>query len=635
MAPVLRSNGAVSTTASPTTAHHDDGGDGVSSDVTGEIAPEARPPVQRSEMELLLEHLRLQEASREALLRELLQARTNRDDGPVTRAILPDLSKEVQAFSGDGDERQAEEWLNTFNQLAAQCRWSDDSKLMLVQAKLVGPAAKWYRSKVHDCATWNAFEANFKRMFAPGVSLVSKFDDMRKRVQQKGEPILHYFMDKMHLCKRCNLSEEETKDQILLGALDRQLYQMLMPKAHACLEALLHDMKRCSQLEHERSELFGSPSTKMPQAEQKYAARAEKPKGGRYAPARDEDGRLKCYNCNEYADHLSKDCPKERRVKFCTICQQHGHGRRECEQTSRKETLCVGNPSADKYIKEATVNDRLTAKAFIDQGSAVTIITASTALRAGAVVQTASEEDALFGLGQKKTMPLGKATLKIAVDDVVATILVYIVEDQAICYDMLIGRTFIDREDVVMIKAKDQVKLFDGSKDGPFKDFQLEPAAVKPRLQSVESAEVPPNTVQFVRARTDAGPESSLVMLIHERRDPGCLLELHNGETEVPVINDSDATKVVKKGFSFGRIENVNLGSISPDALEKAHDDADDENVALTTTQGDRQPTKLEVVTVLGQDVTEEQKISTQRPQGNNQVEEVHGTIIPRTAREI
>lgn len=30
---------------------------------------------------------------------------------------------------------------------------------------------------------------------------------------------------------------------------------------------------------------------------------------------------VRCYSCDEFAGHLSRDCPKERRSKFCTICK--------------------------------------------------------------------------------------------------------------------------------------------------------------------------------------------------------------------------------------------------------------------------------------------------------------------------
>ncbi|XP_064475468.1 uncharacterized protein LOC135389338 [Ornithodoros turicata] len=117
MAPTLRSNGSVSTTAGDDDSSlRNDSSDSTGSTSINQAAAQPDPLNQ------LLELLRLQEASRDAMLRELLQSRSPRDEGPIPRAVLPDLSKEVQAFNGDADERQAEEWLNTFEQLATQYR---------------------------------------------------------------------------------------------------------------------------------------------------------------------------------------------------------------------------------------------------------------------------------------------------------------------------------------------------------------------------------------------------------------------------------------------------------------------------------------------------------------------------------
>lgn len=165
-----------------------------------------------------------------------MDAKAKKNHSPIPHTLLPDLSKEVKVFNGEGDERHAEEWLDTFNQLSLQCKWNDDAKLTLVEAKLMGPASQWYRTKVKDCLTWECFESNFRKMFAPTSDPVHKFDEMRRCTRGKDESILAYFMDKTHLCTRCGLTDAQSKEQILLGMLDRTTYQVLMPKHHACLE---------------------------------------------------------------------------------------------------------------------------------------------------------------------------------------------------------------------------------------------------------------------------------------------------------------------------------------------------------------------------------------------------------------
>ncbi|XP_064470188.1 uncharacterized protein LOC135384937 [Ornithodoros turicata] len=558
MPPKLRSDGVgtTSTTDDANSKAGDDNDSETSNATAGQYVQQ------------LLEFIKEQEAERNRMMRELMDTKAKTNESPIPRTLLPDRSKEVQVFNGEGDERHAEEWLDTFNELSLHCKWNDDAKLTLVQAKLVGPASQWYRTKVKDCPTWELFELNFRKMFAPTSDPVNKFDEMRRRVQGKDESILAYFMDKMHLCKRCGLSDIQSKEQILLGVIDRTTYQMLMPKQYACLEDLLRDLRRSDGLERERRDHFGgskqastsdSKTAKATTSQQKPAHQ----KGGMWAPARDKQGRVKCFNCNEYANHLAADCPKEKRTKFCTKCMQSGHGKRDCKSKPqdahprRQDTLCVGD--IGKYTKNVRINGSVDATSFIDQGSAVTIMTASTAVRSGCVVHPATEDDALYGLGQKKTVPLGKTRATLEIDGISADVEIYVVSDDVICHDVLVGRTFLDLDNVVMIKAKDQMRLIDSSKEGPFKNFTLDDGEFKCTLRSTETVTVPPKTVQFVNVQSGDTDETNLIMFPHYGDGLSCLLEVRKGHTMVPVINDSHEPLIIKKDFSFGRAEPVEI----------------------------------------------------------------------------
>lgn len=61
------------------------------------------------------------------------------------------------------------------------------------------------------------------------------------------------------------------------------------------------------------------------------------------------------------------------------------------------------------------------------------------------------------------------------------------------------GRTFLDLDNVIMIKAKDEMRLIDSSKEGPFKDFTLGDCKFKYTLRSTDTVTVPLKTVQSVR----------------------------------------------------------------------------------------------------------------------------------------
>lgn len=95
--------------------------------------------------------MRDRETERYWMMLEMKKATAKSNDSPTLRTLLPlpDLSQKVQVFCGDRDERHAEDWLDNFNQLSLHC--SDDGKVMLVRAKLVGPDSQQYRAKMKDC----------------------------------------------------------------------------------------------------------------------------------------------------------------------------------------------------------------------------------------------------------------------------------------------------------------------------------------------------------------------------------------------------------------------------------------------------------------------------------------------------
>lgn len=176
-------------------------------------------------------------------------------------------------------------------------------------------------------------------------------------------------------------------------------------------------------------------------------------------------------------------------------------------------------------MEEAKVNGQLSASVFIDQGSSVRIMTATLAIRAGAPNRAPTENDTFYGLGQKSTESLEKTVVEVEIEDIKAKVEVYVVPDGVIAHDMLIGRSFLDLENVIMIKARDHVRLFYSNKDGPFKNFTLENSETKYAVRSSKAVEVQPNSVQLIDVHTYSDRQPSFMMLTTKEDNRSLLLE--------------------------------------------------------------------------------------------------------------
>ncbi|UYV70463.1 K02A2.6-like, partial [Cordylochernes scorpioides] len=166
---------------------------------------------------------------------------------------------------------------------------------------------------------------------------------------------------------------------------------------------------------------------------------------------RNDKGEPKCFNCNQFG-HIARDCPAPRTTLTCRGCGQTGHKERNC--TRPKEGLKVANLEVegletvppDVYLKDVKIDNKETVKAMIDTGSSSCLMRESVARRISVDIEP--DSTSLYGIGNQ-TAPaartVGKTTVDLEIDGIVGReITVFIVNDDAQPYDLLIGRTWTD-----------------------------------------------------------------------------------------------------------------------------------------------------------------------------------------------
>jgi len=183
------------------------------------------------------------------MLMELLNSLETKSTGEITFA--PDFQKSIPVFNGLNPGYQALDWLYAVNSVANLNRWPDNFKLQSVRINLDGPAEHWFSSR--KIVSWIDFETQFKRTFVGEVSVGDRWKEILRCVQRKGESVLEYFHETVHLCSLLELSFQETKMQVLEGLFSKELSVHLLSRNHADVDELLNDVVNFERLDASRT----------------------------------------------------------------------------------------------------------------------------------------------------------------------------------------------------------------------------------------------------------------------------------------------------------------------------------------------------------------------------------------------
>ncbi|UYV69772.1 hypothetical protein LAZ67_7000699, partial [Cordylochernes scorpioides] len=282
---------------------------------------------------------------------------------------------------------------------------------------------------------------------------------------------------------------------------------------------------------------------------------------------RNDKGEPKCFNCNQFG-HIARDCPVPKATLTCRGCGQTGHKERNC--TRPKEGLKVANLEVeglktvppDVYLKDAKIDNKKTVKAMIDTGSSSCLLRESVARRINVDIEP--DSTSLYGIGNQ-TAPaartVGKTTVDLEIDGVVGKeIAVFIVNDDAQPYDLLIGRTWTDLPYVSFARIGKELHI-GYSTEFPFANLQEEIKSRRVKLRATETVQLGSDCINFASAITDE-VRDGYVLFTGVDDCVNSLLEVVDGNTTVPIISVGKGNLRVKKNQCIGRVE-----LLSPDDI--------------------------------------------------------------------
>ncbi|UYV66538.1 hypothetical protein LAZ67_4002004, partial [Cordylochernes scorpioides] len=283
---------------------------------------------------------------------------------------------------------------------------------------------------------------------------------------------------------------------------------------------------------------------------------------------RNDKGEPKCFNCNQFG-HIARDCPAPRTTLTCRGCGQTGHKERNC--TRPKEGLKVANLEVegletvppDVYLKDVKIDNKETVKAMIDTGSSSCLMRESVARRINVDIEP--DSTSLYGIGNQ-TAPaartVGKTTVDLEIDGVVGKeIAVFIVNDDAQPYDLLIGRTWTDLPYVSFARIGKELHI-GYSSEFPFANLQEEIKSRRIELRATETVQLESDSINFTSAITDEVKDGYVLFTGVDDACVDSLLEVVDGKTTVPIISAGKGKLRVRKNQCVGRVELLNLDDI-------------------------------------------------------------------------
>lgn len=297
----------------------------------------------------------------------------------------------------------------------------------------------------------------------------------------------------------------------------------LLSNGHTVEAELMADIRMFTEVDTSRSEQFRSntiqgrrhiittitpeKSAKTTKSEQSTSFKGEQSQKTRVGP--------RCYNC-QLDGHIARDCTQPRRPLKCTKCKGDGHTAKYCKTDMPNVSIISTSTknSAMYYIKEVRINNiNQPVSGLVDTGSAFTIVKESIAKQFGLRVRPKTVK--MWVYGNTQTVNSCEETRAVVqIDGVSECVPLIVVEDQVQQYDVIVGRSFTDCENVTFVKTNDQL-LFAYDMQFPFQEEE-DPCIIRAKYDAKivhDTEDLPAKSAKMVEV--EAGGEQFEIMLIN------------------------------------------------------------------------------------------------------------------------
>ncbi|XP_046142832.1 uncharacterized protein LOC123988087 [Osmia bicornis bicornis] len=367
---------------------------------------------------------------------------------PTTTSARGDkvIADAIPDFCGTDLGEDANQWCDIVEKITEKL--SVSQRLSLATHALTGAAKKWYKGWEGNPRTWATFRDDLCSVFVPEDRLCER---LSRAVEYTSDSALSYSEYARNKLKYYGQTQIDFKQQELISlvighVMDATVRQSLMNARYETTSDLLSGISNFVKVTRKGKD----HDTKG--ASHKYRERGVAP-------------RKRCYQCNE-TGHLQKDCPKKRKVEelqkdsikkpnvpTCSFCSKRGHVEGDCwikkrspreERGSKRGADRQGGSevnacfSVGHKLSPVILQDMLVKSCLMDCGATCSLIKERVAKRANCKIVWCA--DIVKLLSGSTINVVGYTTAVIQTEEVAAELDILVVSDDAVVYDLIIGK---------------------------------------------------------------------------------------------------------------------------------------------------------------------------------------------------
>ncbi|XP_052746960.1 uncharacterized protein LOC128199826 [Bicyclus anynana] len=407
-------------------------------------------------------------------------------------------------------------WINKVEECAEIYGWEEREIIHYSLPKLTGVARTWYQGLTSILHTWPEWKKKLIESFPCKEDYAELLTEMLSKRVKYGESLEHYYYAKVNLLNRCKISGKQAVDCLLHGVEDRAIKVGAQAAQFREPEQVLKYFKTVK---------LGISRDHDNMRKGRYAVNTNEADSSKSGNSFNQ--LIRCINCNELG-HPSLKCDKASSSGKCHNCDEVGHRSFKCEKPPSRCTTCnrfghltsncyknVGRSTIEtkttatsgndlnhkqisevmtedvginKYVMDITVNGS-TVSSHIDMGSQCSLIRESEVKCLNLQMTPRDKLPTLRGIGGNLVSPLGVVVATVEVQGVAATIDLYVVENYVLMHPVLLGHSFTERPDILIIKTPEEIKF-----------QRIVPNKIS--LVANHDCEIPSNTMRAVQIST-------------------------------------------------------------------------------------------------------------------------------------
>jgi hypothetical protein len=465
----------------------------------------------------------------------------------------------IPKFDPSENTQSTKAWLKKVNETANIYKWSDKQTTFHALPKLSGLARRWYEGLSSVNFTWKEWQRKLSQNFPDDRNYADRLSDMLARKTRPQESLEEYFYDKSRLVSRCNIKGKDAVDCIIHGIYDHNIKLNAQGANFKRPSRLLKYLRSINTRKFNKEDRKTAPTGKAltHSIKKNFASRT------------DTSASPICYNCSE-PGHTAPKCRKD--PQKCTICSRLGHLAEYCRRGTEKTNTGSNTDNSNKKVnsimsitaQNKTSNiynkivyiDNQKKTAFVDFGSQCTIIKRSVAEDLKLKMCT-EDLPIIKGFALGTLQPVGRVYIEITLDFIKAEIDAYVVPDDYLSTDLLVGQNVTEIPDITVYKTNSSLILYSDKSE-------LE----KVTVYNVENVVIRNMQIIKIRCNIDyTGPiyvpgtgsykEGEEFMVL-----PG-LYFIENSVGQIPVITLTDQNVLLKKDRLLARGRAVPISEAS------------------------------------------------------------------------